>query len=353
MQSKINSFFRPCSSSASRSQALDPPLSILENFSDEEDFTREPEIPIIYTRRAPNTDRKDDGLLKENNPNKLDSGEQLVATNSRKVLNKKRKYAQFHLDLGQSDFLLHTCKTCGFKFAPGDEEDTRVHKDFHKDYTHGIKLKGWRNERVIDTNSLEHGRVILVFNDDPPAHIKKVQEVIKMMEMELGDGWIFHKHCKVYLYISSQKVAGCLVAEPINKAYRLVSNSDQKHDVTTTLKAVKKSTPTTLQFGSISFQREIVKKENKKESNNTLLGAIICEKDEVPAICGIRAIWVSPSNRRKHIATHLLNATRKSFCSDMILEHCQLAFSQPTNVGKLLASSYTNTKSFLVYTTNS
>ncbi|CAI9265454.1 unnamed protein product [Lactuca saligna] len=350
MQSKINSFFIPSSSSSSstsRSQALDSPLPpLLDNLSDEEDFTREPEIPIIYTRRAPNTDRANDDVFKENDPNK-----QLVATNSKKVLNKKRKYAQFHLDLGQSDFLLHTCKTCGFKFAPGDEEDTRVHKEFHKSYTHGIHFKGWRNERVIDTHSLEHGRVILVLNDDPPAHIKKVEEVIKMMEMELGDGWIFHKNCKVYLYISSQRVAGCLVAEPINNAYPLVSNSDQN----TTLKEVKKSTPTTLQFGSISFQREIIKKDkNQRNSNdNTLFGAIICEKDSIPAVCGIRAIWVTPSNRRKHIATHLLEATRKSFSLDVILEHSDLAFSQPTNVGKLLASSYTNTKSFLVYTTNS
>nr|KAJ0227510.1 hypothetical protein LSAT_V11C100023370 [Lactuca sativa] len=322
MQSKINSFFRPSSSSTSRSQALNPPLPLSDNLSDDEDFTREPEIPIIYTRRAPNTDGANDDLFKENDPNKLNFGQQLVSTNSKKVLNKKRKYAQFHLDLGQSDFLLHTCKTCGFKFAPGDEEDTKVHKEFHKSCTHGIQFK--------------------------------VEEVIKMMEMELGDGWIFHKHCKVYLYISSQRVAGCLVAEPINKAYPLVSNSDQNHDVTTTLKKVKKSTPATLQFGSISFQREIIKKDkNQRNSNDTLLGAIICEKDSIPAVCGIRAIWVTPSNRRKHIATHLLEATRKSFSSDVILEHSDLAFSQPTNVGKLLASSYTNTKSFLVYTTTS
>ncbi|KAL4560668.1 hypothetical protein LXL04_032821 [Taraxacum kok-saghyz] len=346
MQSKIKSFFRPCFSSTSRSQALDPPLPLLDNSSDEEDFTREPEIAIVYTRRAPNTD----SVVK----NVLDSGSQSAVSNSKKVSNKKRKYAQFHLDLGQSDFLLHTCKTCGFKFAPGDEEDTKVHKEFHKSYTHGIQFKGWRNERVIDSHSLEHGRVILVLNDDPPAHIKKVEEVIKMMEMELGDGWIFHKHCKVYLYISSQRVAGCLVAEPINKAYRLVSNSDQKDDVTTTVTEVKKSTPTTLQFGSISLQREIIKKvKHKKELNDNLLGSIICEKDEVAAICGVRAIWVTPSNRRKHIATHLLNATRKSFISGVILEHSELAFSQPTNAGKLLASNYTKTKSFLVYKTNS
>ena len=57
-----------------------------------------------------------------------------------KVLNVKRRYAQLHLDLGQSDFLLHTCSTCGVKYACGDEADEKLHKELHKDYPHGIKF---------------------------------------------------------------------------------------------------------------------------------------------------------------------------------------------------------------------
>lgn len=57
------------------------------------------------------------------------------------VKNKKRSYAQFHLELGQSDFLLHSCNTCGVKYTPGDKEDEKAHKAFHKDFTHGIQFK--------------------------------------------------------------------------------------------------------------------------------------------------------------------------------------------------------------------
>ncbi|XP_071688311.1 protein CHROMOSOME TRANSMISSION FIDELITY 7-like [Rutidosis leptorrhynchoides] len=353
MQSKINSFFKVHSSLKLENQSKNQS----DEEHEEEDFTREPEIPIIYTRRASKTLKEDDGVLEGDDPNKSDYGEQLVVGKCNKVLNKKRKYAQFHLDLGQSDFMFRNCKTCGFKFVPGDEEDAKLHKEFHKNYTHGIGFKGWRNERVINTNSLENGRVILVLDDDPPAHMNKVQEVIKMMEMELGDGWIFHKQCKVYLFISSQRVAGCLVAEQIKKAYQLVSKSIAKSDLNTTTKKEGKLTSTTLKFGDISFHREIVRNnkassKSKTESDDAFLGAILCEKDAVSAVCGIRAIWVTPSNRRKHVATHLLEATRKSFCLGSILENSQLAFSQPTNAGKLLASSYTNSESFLVYTTS-
>lgn len=58
-----------------------------------------------------------------------------------RTLNKKRSYVQLYLELGQSDFLLHTCSTCGFKYARGDESDEKVHKSFHKNYTHGIQFK--------------------------------------------------------------------------------------------------------------------------------------------------------------------------------------------------------------------
>ena len=62
--------------------------------------------------------------------------------------NKKRTYAQLHLDLGQSDFNLHTCSTCGVKYAPGEEEDEKAHKGFHRDYTLGIPFKVYYLRRL-------------------------------------------------------------------------------------------------------------------------------------------------------------------------------------------------------------
>lgn len=55
--------------------------------------------------------------------------------------NKKRSYAQLHLDLGQSDFLLHTCSACGVMYVTGNEKDEKAHKGFHNDYTRGIQFK--------------------------------------------------------------------------------------------------------------------------------------------------------------------------------------------------------------------
>ncbi|KAF3969206.1 hypothetical protein CMV_006992 [Castanea mollissima] len=85
----------------------------------------------------------------------------------------------------------------------------------------------------------------------------------------------------------------------------------------TSAKEVAKQNSTSLQFGDISFQREVKKITRSVNSSEVLdrnlNGAIICENEGVPAVCGIRAIWVTPSNRGKHIASQLLDAVREGF----------------------------------------
>uniref|UniRef100_A0A803PFR4 Protein CHROMOSOME TRANSMISSION FIDELITY 7 n=1 Tax=Cannabis sativa TaxID=3483 RepID=A0A803PFR4_CANSA len=271
------------------------------------------------------------------------------------VKNKKRSYAQYHLDLGQSDFNFHNCSTCGFKYSPGDESDEKTHKEFHKNYTHGIQFKGWSVERLIHMPTMEGGRIVMVLDCDSNAQKNKVKEVVNLMEIELGNGFIFHKFCKVLLFILSNRVAGCLIAEPIEKAFKVISNStDRCNDAINTKE--ERAKPTILKFGDISFQRETVKRSHSASNTNQLDedvgGAVICEEVPVPAVCGIRAIWVSPVNRRKRIATHLLEAVRKSFSTGFVLERSQLAFSPLTCSGKALAVSYIGKRSFLVYKSN-
>jgi len=83
MQSKINAFFKSTTSDSSSAS-----LDIWEN--------QQHHIINTYTRRRP----------------------KLNAVIPSVVKNKKRSYAQFHLDFGQSDFLLRACSTCRFKFTP-------------------------------------------------------------------------------------------------------------------------------------------------------------------------------------------------------------------------------------------
>ncbi|XP_043703579.1 protein CHROMOSOME TRANSMISSION FIDELITY 7 [Telopea speciosissima] len=354
MQAKISYFFKP-----STTKILDPPQLFVQIEDGLE--LKAPEILITYKRRAPRADPySNNGFCSqqtEETPMDLNSIISTVepACTSGRILNKKRTYAQFHLELGQSDFLLHMCSICGLKYARGEEGDEKVHKAFHKNFTQGIQFKGWRNERVVPMPSSDGARVILVLDGDPPAQWNKIQEVVKMIEKELGleDGWLIHHFCKVYLFISSQRIAGCLVAEPIKNAYRGLSRSVAPKSSSVICAKEARSNSTVLHFGDVNFKREVIKTVPSINSaellDREIGGAIFCDKEAVPALCGIRAIWVTPSNRRKRIATRLLDAARKSFCMGLVLESSQLAFSQPTSAGKALASSYSATQSFLVY----
>ncbi|TKY61926.1 CHROMOSOME TRANSMISSION FIDELITY 7 [Spatholobus suberectus] len=352
MQSKISAFFKSTSTSASATASLDND-DLWEN--------KQHDIINTYSRTRPN-------------PNAVPSQpkpQRAVTV----VKNKKRSYAQFHLDFGQSDFLLRACPACGIKFTPGDPHDEKSHNEFHKSYTQGIQfrvtsplelslfailcsqfylipipifLQGWTKERVIPLPGVEAGRTILVAENDPSSHRKKVEEVVRMMELELGSEWILHDLCKVYLFVSQHRVVGCLVAEPIEEAFKVVSGSVAGPADRAKKRGVK-TRSTTLQFGNVIFQREVERRVASVSDSDRMEGAIFCDSKPTAAACGIRAIWVTPSNRRKGIASQLLDAVRKSFCTGLELERSQLAFSQPTSAGKALASSYTGTASFLAY----
>lgn len=116
----------------------------------------------------------------------------------------------------------------------------------------------------------------------------------------------------MFLFISKQRIIGCLVAEPVRTAYRVISSPVGCKSLDVKKKNVM-SDPTRLQFGSVTFQREITRKLSSTSIEMIDMndrGAVLCEEDAVPASCGIRAIWVAPSRRRNRVATQLLDAMR-------------------------------------------
>lgn len=312
----------------------------------------QPKINAFFKRQAPGPDPSSvDGARRES------SGPTEVAKRPKsfadaKVLNKKRNYGQFHLELGQPDFLLHMCAGCGMMYARGNDEDEKVHRAYHKSYFEGVPFKGWRDEIVVASS--EGGeRIILASGENSCKQNSKVQEVIKVVEKELGfgEGQLLHKLCKVYLFISGGRIVGCLVAERIKAAHKVIpsSTTENRRDIS---KAKSGKANHTLEFGEISFKREVSRRHNHLDKNKEECqgpGAIICEEEAVPALCGFRAIWVVPSRRRKQIGSQLMDAVRKSFYEGSTLGISQCAFTPPTSAGKALASSYCKTSAFLVY----
>ncbi|CAM6078733.1 unnamed protein product [Sphagnum tenellum] len=112
----------------------------------------------------------------------------------------------------------------------------------------------------------------------------------------------------------------------------------------------KKPSSIELAFGNWKFRREVVQKKRRCVADQEDFGGVVfCSKVAVPAVCGVRGIWVSCSERRKGIASHLLDAMRTTFCFGLTLQTSQCAFSQPTPDGQAFAARYCHNPSFLVY----
>lgn len=114
------------------------------------------------------------------------------------------------------------------------------------------------------------------------------------------------------MYILNHRIAGCLVAEPIKAAHRVISEKpvcpSLSHD-----KVVSTRSNKTMTFGNCNFTREVLRKCNSDKmakEGNLNFGAIVCEEEAVPAVLGFRAIWVVPSKRRKGLASRLMDAAR-------------------------------------------
>ncbi|ERE91357.1 N-acetyltransferase ESCO2 isoform X1 [Cricetulus griseus] len=219
--------------------------------------------------------------------------------------------AQFVIDAGQKHFGTTICKSCGMIYTASNPEDEVQHLQYHHRFLEGIKYVGWKRERVVA--EFWDGKIVLVLPQDPSYAIKKVEDVQDLVDMELGFHHVVPKcpnKTKTFLFIDEKRVVGCLIAEPIKQAFRVLSEPN----------ATKES--------SRAWQ---------------------CSDVPEPAICGISRIWVFRLKRRKRIARRLVDTVRNCFMFGCFLNTNEIAFSDPTPDGKLFATKYCNTPNFLVY----
>ena len=108
-------------------------------------------------------------------------------------------------------------------YQRGQPEDERMHAQFHKESSKGITYSGLRNEKVVA--NFEGDRIIIARDEGAAADSKKIKEIVAVVNDELGavaqDSAALNKY-KIYLYVAGKEVVGCLIAERISHAYRLL-----------------------------------------------------------------------------------------------------------------------------------
>ncbi|KAJ4971061.1 hypothetical protein NE237_004160 [Protea cynaroides] len=258
---------------------------MLSNSGLEKDFWAEAVNTACYlVNRSPST------AIECKTPNEVWSDDMLIAANNMSHIQvlKRQLSDEFEMkDLGAAKKIL------GMEIR----RDRKVGKLYllQKSYIE----KGRHNERVVPMPSSDGACIILNLDGDPPAQWNKVS--------------------LPHLFISGLK---CLkVGVVIDMLFLVVSRSVAPKSSSVTHAKEAGSNSTVLHFGDVGFKREFIKTAPSVSSpelvDSDISGAIFCDNEAVPAFCGIRAIWVTPSNRRKHIATQLLDAARK------VGSHCQ------------------------------
>ncbi|XP_051016685.1 N-acetyltransferase ESCO2 [Acomys russatus] len=287
----------------------------LDNFPSENSFGENKTISSesvypIFSASSANTKRS---LPEEQSS--VGSTAFLKQTNVQKNINSrdtsKGGKDQLIIDAGQKRFGATICKSCGMIYTASNPEDEIHHLQHHHRFLEGIKYVGWKRERVVA--EFWDGKIVLVLPQDPSYAIKKVEDVQELVDLELGFQQavpMCPNKTKTFLFIDEKRVVGCLIAEPIKQAFRVLSE------------------PSTTKECSRAWQ---------------------CSDVPEPAVCGISRIWVFRLKRRKRIARRLVDTVRNCFMFGCFLSTNEIAFSDPTPDGKLFATKYCNTPNFLVY----
>ncbi|KND04864.1 uncharacterized protein SPPG_00563 [Spizellomyces punctatus DAOM BR117] len=230
------------------------------------------------------------------------------------------KYEQLFLDLGQKDTGLVTCPDCGMAFSKAKAEDDALHQKYHRAVVNGVEWPGYKSETVA-CEFADKSQIIVVTNTSAKQLKSKAAAIVSLVNNELGSiSTDVPIGCKIFLYISAGKrIQGCVVAEPVSSACRVMLASETIGD-------------------------------DGKEISIQMNGSVAVRRDvTVEVLCGISRIWVLKSERRKGIASKLLDAVRAKFLFGCVLDKGSIAFSQPTGAGKALAERYYRRSDFLVY----
>ncbi|XP_036144191.1 N-acetyltransferase ESCO2 [Monomorium pharaonis] len=214
---------------------------------------------------------------------------------------------QCQLDIGQKHFGTTQCPACSVVYQLGDPGDENAHLNYHNSIR-TLKFQGWKNERVILEDHFTSSRIILVEPHDPKQHWKKVLEILAVVDKDLGLAEMDssdYQSKQIYLYVREKRVIGVLVAEYIEKAFRMIPE-------------------------------ELIKLN-------------CCTAESTPTKCGINVVWAAMSHRKQGIATKLVDILRAKFFYGYVMSLDDIAFSMPTPDGKIFAEKYTKTKNFKVY----
>eukprot|EP00055_Hartaetosiga_balthica_P005562 m.16508 g.16508 ORF g.16508 m.16508 type:complete len:326 (-) comp4629_c0_seq2:475-1452(-) len=236
---------------------------------------------------------------------------------NKSVGKKKKPPIQSYLDFGQKSTITQ-CKECGMAYHVGMKVDEETHKKFHKvrnqDTQLGItcntnfhaEMEKLKLAHCAHQDTLRRWILQLGTFDTTSSYWKeKLKRVFRVMELSLGlcEGSIFTNYSKIILCVTSDikeskgKIIGCILVTCAVPATPQIEGSSQQ-----------------------SFAK-----------------------------LGVSFVWVAEKERRKRVATTLLDKARTTILVDEEVLVSDVAFSIPSEEGKSFAKMYTGKEDFLTF----
>jgi hypothetical protein len=272
-----------------------------------------------------------------------------------------RKKEQMYLDFGQASFgSRRTCHHCNMMIVNGHPEDEANHLKICNLYRLGVPFQMKLDHippscvyKVEQQEGLNTHFIILIRASDPLGLRKKVLDVNKIVEEELGFSHdecvvasptmstmsrrdtafnssdpffrLFRNDRRIFMFISNKRVAGYCSVQVIQNAFSLLNDDDAKNIPEHPTKQKSKS------FGDD-------KRYHFTRSNQS-----------TKAMMGVHQLWCHKSHRNKGIASKLLDVARRNLIYGIAVPKNMIAFSSPTIDGALFARRYCDTYTPLVY----
>ncbi|XP_017695380.1 PREDICTED: N-acetyltransferase ESCO2-like, partial [Lepidothrix coronata] len=204
----------------------------------------------------------------------------------------RRSRDQMIIDAGQKHFGAIVCKSCGMIYSAASPEDEAQHIQHHQRFLEGLRYVGWVREREVvwgSTSATSFTRINPMECPELAQHIQHherfleglrylAEEVREIVDNELGFQQVSlgcPARSRTYLFVCGERmVVGCLLAEPIKQAFRVLSEPAPCPS---------------------------------PDSQQGIPRAWRCSADPEPAVCGISRIWVLGPRRRSGIARRLLD----------------------------------------------
>lgn len=141
-----------------------------------------------------------------------------------------------------------------------------------------------------------------------------------------------------------EKIAGCVIAQPISTAMRVIEGFDRADRETPTGAGIRpiQRDDALVHENNPTIQSPAAHMHSEDVITVDASTSLYCSPEPLPTPLGIPRMFVSSSYRRLGIASRLLTAAAENFIHGVILDPAkgEVAFTQPTASGKALMEKW-------------